>query len=380
MGNCFQLENFSDINTVGFNLFKTQYSLNKDNLALNPVSIYLSLAMLAEGLNGETKKELMKFLNLDDEYNLLHPTKIAELREYITNSCVNDYNFYNSLWIDEKNRINQVFSNILKSKHGVNINQIGFAKPESNRQINGFSIAKGFSRKVIENIKLDYKVLMMSLSSYKVCWQTKFNVNRSIVDEFRISTQRNVRVKYLIDYKSVCVIERIGHQYCSIALSDPGYCFVLSMPNVGYNPIRGLKLQFVLECTGYGMERTKIQLPEFNWESNLNLNQCLSKCGASSLFYSSSSQDFKAISDGMLWLSEFIHNTTVEINERGGGSIIGGKPIPVQLLDPKKKEKMNLEKSIKFDRPFAYFVVDTQRSLVLLSGVLKVPQEAMSFM
>jgi serine protease inhibitor len=178
---------------------------------------------------------------------------------------------------------------VISSKHSVPINQIDFKKEGSSRQINGYSTSKGFSSKVVEKLSSAYKVLMLSLSSYKVCWQTKFNVNRGIVDEFRITTQKTVRVKYMIDYKSVCLIERVGHKYCSIALSDPGYCFVVSMPNVGYNPIRGLKMQFVFEATGYGMERIKVKLPEFSWENNLSLSQCLSKCGSSNLFYASSS-------------------------------------------------------------------------------------------
>jgi hypothetical protein len=62
--------------------------------------------MLCEGLSGESKKELMQFLNLTDEYNLLHPTKIAELREYVINNCLADFSFYNSLWVDEKSRLN----------------------------------------------------------------------------------------------------------------------------------------------------------------------------------------------------------------------------------------------------------------------------------
>jgi serine protease inhibitor len=122
MGNCFQLENFGDINTAGFNLFKTQYGLLNDNLSMNPVSIFLSLSMLCEGLSGDCKKDLMKFLHLEDEYNLLHPTKISELKEYITNSCLADYNFYNNIWIEQNCRVNQAFSNIVKSKHNVPIN------------------------------------------------------------------------------------------------------------------------------------------------------------------------------------------------------------------------------------------------------------------
>lgn len=106
MGNCFQLESFNDINTTGFNLFKIQFSLHNDNLVMNPVSIYLSLAMLCEGLSGDSKKELMKFLNLEDSDNLLHPTKIAELREYITDGSLVDFNFLNNLWIAEQVRIN----------------------------------------------------------------------------------------------------------------------------------------------------------------------------------------------------------------------------------------------------------------------------------
>lgn len=275
MGNCFQyfhIENFGNINTCAFDLLKTQYSLLNENLSLNPISIYLALAMLCEGLSGDSKKDLIKFLKIEDEYNLLHPTKINEMKEYITSSCLSEYNFDISVWVDENCRLNQAFSNIISSKHHIPIRQVNFQKEETKRKINGFSVAKGFSREAVEKIDKNFKILLLSLSKYKVCWQTKFNVNRSLVDDFRISTSRSVRVKYLIDYKAVCMIERIGHQYCSIALSDPGYCFVISMPNIGYNPLRGLKIQFVLESTGYGLERTKVKLPEFRWESNLNLN------------------------------------------------------------------------------------------------------------
>ena len=41
---------------------------------------------------------------------------------------------------------------------------------------------------------------------------------------------------------------------------------------------------------------------------------------------------------------------------------------------------MDLEKIIEFNRPFAYFVVDAKKNLVMLSGVLKAPQETLNFM
>ena len=126
--------------------------------------------MICEGLSGESKLEVMKFLHLNDDNNLLHPTKIAELREYIINGMLNDYKFYNSIWVDEKVKVNQVFSNLIANKHSTPVNSINFKEAGSSRQINGFSTAKGFSKHAFEKLDQNYKVMLLSLSSYKVCW------------------------------------------------------------------------------------------------------------------------------------------------------------------------------------------------------------------
>ena len=82
-------------------------------------------------------------------------------------------------------------------------------------------------------------------------------------DEFRISAIESVQVKYMIDYKSVSTMERHGHVYSAINLTDQDFCFVVSMPLVGFNPTLGVKLQYLTEVAKRPKSRMMVKIPEF---------------------------------------------------------------------------------------------------------------------
>jgi len=67
----------------------------------------------------------------------------------------------------------------------------------------------------------------------------------------------------MIDYKFVSTIERNGHKYSAINLTDSDFCFVLSTPAVGFNPTLGVKLSHIIEAAKRERQRVLVKIPEF---------------------------------------------------------------------------------------------------------------------
>ena len=79
----------------------------------------------------------------------------------------------------------------------------------------------------------------------------------------------------MIDYKSVSTLERNGHQYSAISLSDPDFCFVISTPVIGFNPCLGVKFQSIIEVAKRQRGKVLLKLPEFSLQSTIDTKSIL---------------------------------------------------------------------------------------------------------
>lgn len=164
---------------------------------------------------------------------------------------------------------------------------------------------------------LESGILLLTLSSYSVSWETKFSPIRSVRDEFRISALESVQVQYMIDYKSVSTMERYGHQYSAISLTDPDFCFVVSTPVIGFNPSLGVKLLSIIEVAKRPRKKVLLKFPEFSLQSTIDTKQTLSRSGLASLF-AANSKCLEGVGIGLKQLELFMHSSSIEINDRGG--------------------------------------------------------------
>ena len=107
------------------------------NVALSPYGLQLSLAMIANGANGETLGEITTALHLSS-------TTVDALNDYyktVTNGLINadnrvTINFQSALWTAKNLTVNSNYENRLKDTYGTTSSSIDFSSPDALKTIN----------------------------------------------------------------------------------------------------------------------------------------------------------------------------------------------------------------------------------------------------
>ena len=123
-------------------------------------------------------------------------------------------------------------------------------------------------------------------------------------------------------------------------------------------------IQDFVFAEGYNSRYAEVYLPKFEYEYNVKLNSVLSALGMPSAF--GTGADFSGIGEtgtGILYIDEVLHKTFICVDElgtkAGAATSIGGG---CGAMPPSE--------DIHFDRPFVYFIVDTETGLPVFMGTV----------
>ena len=118
-------------------------------------------------------------------------------------------------------------------------------------------------------------------------------------------------------------------------------------------------------------ERVITQLPKFSYEYSIELPDTLAEMGMPTAF-NEFGADFHAMADlpegYNIWVDNVIHKTFIELNETGtraAAATIVIMDVAGTALDPNKPKEVIL------NRPFVYYIVDTETNLPVFMGTVE---------
>ena len=145
------------------------------------------------------------------------------------------------------------------------------------------------------------------------------------------------------------------------------YGFVALLPNEGVSIndyIASLDAQGVLnalnsiDSSGEGI----INVPKFELEYELEMNELLSELGMSSAF--DESADFGDISNERLYISRVLHKTFISLDN------LGTRAGAVTMVEDSMESVPVISWEVTLDRPFVYMIVDNATNLPIFIGVV----------
>ncbi len=351
---------------------------DKENInpVYSPISVYMSLSMLAECLDGEALKELTDALCADD---------IEDLRKS-NNDIFNNLYFEvnekdnagyckiaNSIWLNDMYKYNNDTLKTLADSYYTSSFLKNFADAQTPKQISNW-INKNTSGKFSPEIKIDDPVdeiiKIINTITFKDSWAEEFA--KSQKDIFHTADNEDKECEFLNKTFSNSYIEYgEGFTKTSVAMNN-GYKmnFVLPDEDTTVDQIVSSP-QTMLDIVNGNTERKAanviFSVPEFNVKSKFDLINWAKKLGIKSVF--SSSADFSKISDlNGLSVSEITHEATILIDEEGC------EAAAYTLISVDKGFRPSLDEEIifKLDRPFYYYVSDLNGTPVF-SGIINDP-------
>ncbi|MDE7380670.1 MAG: serpin family protein [Muribaculaceae bacterium] len=341
--------------------------LSKDNdgknIAFSPLSFYLTMSIVAEGVNDECAAELAEFLNCD--LNSVHQYNKQILSSFPYIDAKTDLKFANSIWVDKKFTLNQKFLDAVKENYFTETNVLDFSSDMSLKTINSWISEKtsGLISDFFES-KEDLNDLCLVNSLYfHSPWTNVFDSKHTQRGSF-FRTDAGA-------YQSVEMMSRLGYE--NYAEVDGSQILVLPFGNENFSisfilPPEGVSLRNFISnydlqkiCKAAKKENVDIYLPKFEVKSNETYGEILRKMNLNLLFEPSvwtKVSDSKSLS----LVKNIKQSVSFKIDENGGTAA---------SVTSSSSVLMPQYINFRADRPFFYMITDKTCNIPILMGTVE---------
>ena len=349
-------------------LFQESVSETPDgNVLVSPLSVMLALSMTANGANGQTLSEMEQVLGSplsDLNQNLYSYTHNLPSGENAKLSLAN------SIWFRDREdfSVKQEFLQTDADYYQGDAFQEAFDSKTFNK-INSWVKQKtdGMIPQIIDTIDTDTMMYLINALSFDAEWlhiyeDTDIRENQKFTNadgtEQTVTMMSSIEPRYL----------KSEHAKGFIKPYKDGYSFAAILPEENLSVddyIASLNPELLSDMLNNAQNTAVFaQMPKFKSEYDTSLVNALKAMGMPTAF--SGTADFSGISDTSLYISDVLHKTFIEVDERGTKA---GAVTAVAVAEG--AGLASDEKTIILDRPFVYMIIDDENHLPVFIGTVR---------
>lgn len=362
-------EDVKKLAEVYVNFFKTTTDSNKKSSLVSPLSIITALGMTADGAAGNTKAQFEKLFGMTTE-------QLDAVMSYyygqLKSSEKVKFNYANSIWYTSREDIKVLDSYLSRvlGAYAPQLYTVNFRDAATVGKINSWvdEHTDGMIKKIVEDLDPATLMVLMNALVFDAKWADPYE---DIFCYDRTFTSYN-GVK-----KSVPTLNSSEYMYLTIndatgfAKNYEGgdYKFVALLPDAGVdvydfvNSLNGETLMKALNNVSY--ERVITSMPKFKYDYDITLNEALGSLGLKDAF--TDHADFtEMIEGGGIKISKVIHKTHIEVDNAGTKAAA----VTAVIMEATSAGPIGQPKSVIIDRPFVYFIVDSEYNLPVFMGIV----------
>lgn len=357
----------------------------EENKLYSPLGLYLSLAVAAEGANGETRKEILNVLGYGYAENLSADCKTAfEALYHVPNEANNkkgeggeypsesrySLRIANSLWADSDLDLKKEFAGHAAQYFYADIYQADLSAEETRQAMaqwvkdktNGVLAPSPAPETSAEETLLSFRNTIYFYDE----WMDRFDKGATKEDTFTLADGTEVSCDFMNRTMSSHVFRK-GENFTmsTLNLKNSQMIFVLPNPGVDVHALAESPetLKDILEGSdGQAMGEVVWKVPKFSYGSSMELAVMLRGLGIEKAF---DDADFSNISDSPLFISGVTQDTHIGIDENGVEAAAFTEIAWAGAALPQGRADMIL------DRPFLYVI--RNRGEVLFLGICENP-------
>lgn len=369
-----ETEAVADLSDFSLKLFDnvvSERSDNKTNISISPLATSMMLGMIANGVEGETKADLLKAMLGDenasiDELNQLMAKLMEELPS-LDNKV--DVKMANSMWHTTSISPSDAFRNSVEASYGAHIDVIDFNSPEHITAIDRWAseCTAGSLDAIYRNPGINKpNRLFYSLVCFDGKWSRRFDKSKTKPTPFHNADGTTTDVPMMDSGTSTYPVKK-SEDYVAVSLpyGNGAYSIDLFLPAEGSTTA---ELASKLADGGWRrhtmasqVDETAVKLPRFRVECHTDFENSLKACGLESLY--TSSDDFIQMGTKSNAMGQIEQSIVVDLDEEGTkvkavtyGKGEAGAYLPGRL--------------VMFDEPFLYIIHEKSTGAVLLAGTV----------
>jgi serpin B len=346
------------------------------NLFFSPYSIGAALALVHAGAEGATRKELETALGQADPVATFgalarelasrsQPTPREKSHlEWMKDAPPDTFGCHlstaNAMWRQAGYPVRPEFVETLRTRLGAEVREADFqgARAAAVKAVNAWAAqaTRDRIREVLQEKQLDpqTRVLLANAIYFKARWEHEFSDGVTRPAPFHLLDGSKIHVPTMHDMGYRLSARDGAIHALQLPYTGGALAMILLLPDAGKlgqveRELDGARLDRLLQSMKN--QQTEIAMPKFRVESSFLLKSTLQAMGLATTF--TPQADFSRISsEPGFALTEVIHKTFVDVNERGTEAAAVTVPMAAGSAPPRKVIEFRV------DRPFLFVIRD----------------------
>jgi serpin B len=364
-------------NRFAINLY-SQYKSEEGNIFFSPFSISTAMAMVYEGAEGKTAKEIKSvfgFPKYDNSRRNQYSTLLSEInkkdKKYTLNTA-------NALWAEQDFNFLDNYLTTVEKYYGGKTTNLDFKNDwEASRLIINNWVEDKTNNKIKDlfpegSINPLTRLVLTNAIYFKAEWLKQFDADKTRDMNFRVNPDKSIKVPMMqrTDGKSIFnYTQNKDLQILEMPYAGEDLSMLILLPF--NNDIEVLENSFTIEKLtewkkSLRKRRVKIYIPKFKFETKYFLKETLGDLGMPTAF--TNLADFSGMTGTKeLEIDKVIHQAFIEVNEEGTEAAAAtGIAMVVKSIPPPTP-------IFKADHPFIFIIQQNETGNILFMGRVNNP-------
>lgn len=360
---------------VSFTTDAVRYADSSDdseskNVVVSPLSAYILLAMVANGVDSDVQKEITEYLGSSDIESLNELASIL-LTELPKTDKTSDVRIANSVWIHNRLNFSDEYVSILDSYYAAEKGSLDFSG-NSKKALTTLNTwcskhTDGLINRMFDKIDPATLAVLLNAMYYRGIWadEKEFMPENTIKDTFKgINGEKTVAMMQSWHKKRYYYADDDFESF-NLYFGNGAFSLQIVLPSEELTLEEANKLLTQNLLDKFSKERVevslKVQIPKFKVNHSAKLNDIFAMAGIQNLNNVVNLKIFDRAESGSF---TFRQSAAFEIDEKGiiVAAVSSGEQGFMAPLIP------GGEYTVKIDRPFYFFLRDASTGACLLSG------------
>ncbi|MBQ7313188.1 MAG: hypothetical protein IJW81_06355 [Clostridia bacterium] len=347
-----------------------------ENILYSPLNLYLTLSMLAEITEGESRTQVLDVLDLDDMEELRRKVPALWTGNYCADGTMRSV-FANSVWLNESADIRTETAQTLAETYYASVYQGDVTDEDYTQAFRDWLNRNtgGLLENAVEGQAFSEETMLTLASTvdFAAEWMSGFSADATESGNFH-APSGDVSCDFM--YKETDEHYYWGENFAAIRLNFNGangnMWFILPDEDVTAADLlddEEVSALYQGGVTNSEYLEVHMKIPKFDISADLELSECLQTLGITAVFDPKTADFSPFVSgmDGELWVNQANHAVRLAIDEEGCRAA-AFTTISVSMAPPPPDEIVE----ITFDRPFL-FVVTGNDNVTLFMGIVNNP-------
>ncbi len=357
----------SDQTEFGLNLFREIHKRDANNVFISPLSVSTALTMTLNGAKGQTFDDMQQTLELED-WQLQNVNEAYKAILEVLPALDPDIamEMANSIWSKEGYPVHQEFLEVNQNYFSSEVKELDFSAPDAVDIINGWieDNTNGLIQDALDMIPASTVMYIINTIYFKGTWRYEFDEEKTYQDQFFNLDGSSTMTDFMV-HEAVAFpyFENDLLKAVDLPYGNGAYSMTCLLPKEGRTLdelINNLNIQNLNSwLEQFQKDTIAVFLPKFTLEYKLLLNDVLSAMGMEIAF--GGGADLTGIADADLYINRVIHQTYVEVDEKGT------EAAAVTIVEINETSAPAYP-TIRMDQPFVFMIREKQTGSVLFIG------------